>query len=249
MDPLVTFCLRMGDTTLILGQQTAVWCGHAPVLEEDIAFANMGLDLIGQTQLWYGLAVEAEGKGRTPDDLAFFRTERQFLNAQLAERPNVDFAHALMRQYLFDAWHLPMQEALCDSSHEGIRDLARKSVKEVRYHIDRSRDLIVRLGDGSEESHAKMQGALDALWPYTADLMATDEVEETLAETGILPGLDRVRTAFEAETQATLSRATLAIPEDGHARTGGRKGVHTEAMGYILAEMQSIPRSFPDARW
>ncbi|PHP26654.1 1,2-phenylacetyl-CoA epoxidase subunit PaaC [Limimaricola cinnabarinus] len=249
MDPIVTFCLRMGDTTLILGQQTAAWCGHAPVLEEDIAFANMGLDLIGQTQLWYEIAAEAEGKGRTPDDLAFFRTERQFLNAQLVERPNTDFAHALMRQYLFDAWHLPMQEALCDSSHEAIRDLAQKSVKEVRYHIDRSRDLIVRLGDGSDESRAKMQGALDALWPYAGDLMATDEVEETLAGQGVLPGLDRVRRAFDAETAATLSRATLTIPENGHARTGGRTGIHTETMGYILAEMQSVPRTFPDARW
>ncbi|WP_432254635.1 1,2-phenylacetyl-CoA epoxidase subunit PaaC [Limimaricola sp. AA108-03] len=249
MDPLVTFCLRMGDTTLILGQQTAAWCGHAPVLEEDIAFANMGLDLIGQTQLWYEIAAEAEGRGRTPDDLAFFRTERQFLNAQLVERPNTDFAHALMRQYLFDAWHLPMQEALCESGHEAIRELAQKSVKEVRYHIDRSRDLIVRLGDGSGESHAKMQAALDALWPYAADLMATDEVEAMLTEQGVLPDLDRVRRAFDAETAATLERATLAIPENGHARTGGRSGIHTETMGYILAEMQSIPRSYPDARW
>ncbi len=249
MDPLVTFCLRMGDTTLILGQQTAAWCGHAPVLEEDIAFANMGLDLIGQTQLWYKIAAEAEGKGRTPDDLAFFRTERQFLNAQLVERPDADFAHALMRQYLFDAWHLPMLEALCESGHQAIRELAQKSVKEVRYHIDRSRDLIVRLGDGSGESRAKMQGALDALWPYAADLMATDEVEAALADQGVLPGLDCVKTAFDAETAATMARATLNLPDNGHARTGGRSGIHTEAMGYLLAEMQSIPRAFPDARW
>ena len=249
MDPLVTFCLRMGDTTLILGQQTAAWCGHAPVLEEDIAFANMGLDLIGQTQLWYEIAAQAEGQGRTPDDLAFFRTERQFLNAQLVERPNVDFAHALMRQYLFDAWHLPMQEALCESGHQAIRELAQKSVKEVRYHIDRSRDLIVRLGDGSEESHAMMQGALDALWPYAADLMAIDAVEQALVGIGMLPPLDRVACAFEAETAVTLDRATLAIPGNGHARTGGRTGIHTETMGYILAEMQQVPRSFPDARW
>ncbi|MGR3627605.1 MAG: 1,2-phenylacetyl-CoA epoxidase subunit PaaC, partial [Limimaricola sp.] len=159
------------------------------------------------------------------------------------------FAHALMRQYLFDAWHLPMQEALCDSGHEAIRDLAQKSVKEVRYHIDRSRDLIVRLGDGSDESRAKMQGALDALWPYAADLMATDAVEAALADQGVLPGLDRVRKAFDAETAATLDRATLTIPENGHARTGGRTGIHTETMGYILAEMQSVPRTFPDARW
>ncbi|SFP66826.1 1,2-phenylacetyl-CoA epoxidase subunit PaaC [Tranquillimonas alkanivorans] len=249
MDAFVTFCLRMGDNALILGQRTAEWCGHAPVLEEDIAFANMGLDLIGQTQLWYGLAAEAEGKGRTPDDLAFLRPERQFLNSLLVEQPNTDFGHALMRQYLFDAWHLPMQEELAKSSHEGVRGLAQKTVKEVRYHLDRSRDLIVRLGDGSEESHKRMQDALDWLWPFTADLLATDEVDAQMADEGIAPVPALIAKAFDAETQATLARATLTIPETRLRRTGGRDGIHTEHMGYILAEMQSLQRTYPGARW
>lgn len=249
MDAFVTFCLRMGDNALILGQRTAEWCGHAPALEEDIAFANMGLDMIGQTQLWYALAVQAEGAGRTADDLAFLRPERQFLNAQLVEQPNVDFGHALMRQYLFDAWHLPMLDGLCKSGREDVRDLAQKSVKEVRYHIDRSRDLIVRLGDGSAESHRRMQDALDTLWPFTADLLATDDVDAGLVEQGVIPDPARVKAVFDAETAATFGRATLTMPENGLRRMGGRNGVHTEHMGYLLAEMQSVPRSYPGARW
>ncbi|MGB8621404.1 MAG: 1,2-phenylacetyl-CoA epoxidase subunit PaaC [Paracoccaceae bacterium] len=249
MDSFVTFCLRMGDNALILGQRTAEWCGHAPVLEEDIAFANMGLDLIGQTQMWYALAGEAEGAGRSPDDLAFLRTERQYLSALLVEQPNVDFGHALMRQYLFDAWHLPMLDLLSESRHDGVKALARKAVKEVRYHLDRSRDLIVRLGDGSEESHDRMQAALEALWPFTADLVATDAVDEKMVADGIAPDPARVATAFRAETEATLARATLDIPQSGLKRTGGRDGLHTEHMGYLLAEMQSLQRTYPGARW
>ncbi|WP_118135927.1 1,2-phenylacetyl-CoA epoxidase subunit PaaC [Oceanicella sp. SM1341] len=249
MDPFVTFCLRMGDNALILGQRTGEWCGHAPILEEDIAFANMGLDLIGQTQLWYGLACEAEGGARTPDDLAFLRGEREFLNTQLVEQPNTDFAHALMRQYIFDAWHLPMLDALTGSTHDGVRALAEKSVKEVRYHLERSRDLIVRLGDGSAESHARMQAALEALWPFTADLLETDAADAALRETGVLPDPAPVRAAFEAETAASLAAATLALPEARLTRRGGRQGIHSEHMGYVLAEMQSLPRAHPGAVW
>jgi len=246
MTPFATFCLRMGDNALILGQRTGEWCGHAPVLEEDIAFANMGLDLIGQTQLWYGLA--ADELGKTPDELAFYRGEREFLNTLLVEQPNTDFAHALMRQYLFDAWHLPMLEGLAQSTHQGIADLAAKAVKEVRYHIDRSRDLIVRLGDGSPESHKRMQDALDWLWPFTADLLARDEADAALEAEGVIPGGETIQTAFDRETTEALATATLTIP-DGPRRTGGRSGNHSEHMGYLLAVMQSVPRAHPGARW
>ncbi|QDL91931.1 phenylacetate-CoA oxygenase subunit PaaC [Paroceanicella profunda] len=249
MEPFVTFCLRMGDNALILGQRTAEWCGHAPILEEDIAFANMGLDLIGQTRLWYALACAAEGDTRTPDDLAFLRGEREFLNTQLVEQPSPDFGHALMRQYLFDAWHLPMLDALTASTHEGVRDLAQKSVKEVRYHIERSRDLILRLGDGTPESHARMQAALEALWPFTTDLLETDAADDALRADGTLPDPDPVRAAFAAETAATFARATLTLPEPRLTRRGGRQGLHSEHMGYLLAEMQSLPRSHPGASW
>lgn len=246
MTPFATFCLRMGDNALILGQRTGEWCGHAPVLEEDIAFANMGLDLIGQTQHWFGLI--ADDLGRSPDELAFFRGEREFLNTLLVEQPNIDFAHALMRQYLFDAWHLPMLEGLAGSTHQGIADLAAKAVKEVRYHIDRSRDLIIRLGDGSEESHAKMQDALTWLWPFTADLLARDAADDALVAEGVIPDGDAIKAAFERETTEALAQATLT-PPDGPRRTGGRTGNHSEHMGYLLAVMQSVPRAHPGARW
>lgn len=246
MTPFATFCLRMGDNALILGQRTGEWCGHAPVLEEDIAFANMGLDLIGQTQHWYGLI--ADELGQSPDQLAFFRSEREFLNTLLVEQPNTDFAHALMRQYLFDAWHLPMLEGLSQSGHQGIRDLAAKAVKEVRYHIERSRDLIIRLGDGSPESHARMQAALDWLWPFTADLLARDAADEALVADGVIPDGDQIAARFTRETTETLAEATLTAP-DGPRRTGGRTGNHSEHMGYLLAVMQSVPRAHPDARW
>ena len=246
MTPFATFCLRMGDNALILGQRTGEWCGHAPVLEEDIAFANMGLDLIGQTQQWYGMI--AEELGQSPDKLAFFRGEREYLNTLLVEQPNTDFAHALMRQYLFDAWHLPMLEGLVTSSNQQIADLAAKAVKEVRYHIDRSRDLIIRLGDGSDESHKRMQDALDWLWPFTADLLARDAQDDALVAEGVIPDGEQIAQAFAQETSETFAKATLTAP-DGPRRTGGRTGNHSEHMGYLLAVMQSVPRAHPDARW
>lgn len=249
MTPVAIFALRMGDNALILSQRTAEWCGHAPALEEDIAVANVGLDLLGQAQLWYALVAEGEGETRTPDDLAFLRPERQFVNALLVEQPNADFAHALVRQYLFDAWHLPMLLGLTASTHEGVRAIAEKAVKEVRYHLDRSRDLLVRLGDGSEESHRRMQGALDALYPFSLDLLAADDLERGLADDGVIQDPDETRRAFEAELTRSLGEATLSLAPGRAPRTGGRKGIHTEHMGYLLAEMQHLHRSHPGARW
>lgn len=249
MDPQATFALRMGDNALILSQRTAEWCGHAPALEEDIAVANVGLDLLGQTQLWYALVAESEGETRSPDDLVFLRPERQFVNALLVEQPSPDFAHVLVRQYLFDAWHLPMLLGLKASTHEGIRATAEKAVKEVRYHLDRSRDLLVRLGDGSDESHRRMQGALDALYPFSLDLLAADDLERGLAAQGTIPDPAQTHAAFEAELTHSFGEATLALPERRAPRTGGRKGIHTEHMGYLLAEMQHLHRSHPGARW
>ncbi len=249
MEPLVQFCLRMGDNTLILGQRNAEWCGHAPVLEEDIALANMALDLIGQTQLWYRLAGEIEGKGRSPDDFAYLRGENQFRNCLLVEQPNSDFAVTLMRQYLFDAWHLAMLKGLTASSDTDVRGIAEKALKEVSYHLDRSRDLIVRLGDGNEESHNKMQDALDRLWPYVADLFAKDEIDVMMQTAGIAPDLDAIRDDWDEELAWTLGAATLSLPESDHVIAGGKAGRHTEHMGFILAEMQALQRSYPGARW
>src|ERR1700722_3761341 len=190
------FALRMGDTCLILGHRNSQWCGHSPALEEDIALANTALDMIGQTQLWLGLACEAEGKGRTTDDLAFLRDVSGYRNLLLVEQPNGDFGRTLMRQYLFDAWHLPMLKALMGSADARIAAIAEKASKEVAYHLRRSADLVIRLGDGAKESHARMQAALDFLWPYTGEMFLADAVDEELAASGLAPEPGSLRSAW-----------------------------------------------------
>ena len=242
-------CLRMGDNALVLGQRNGEWCGHAPVLEEDIALANMALDLIGQAQLWYGLAGEIEGNGNTADDFAYRRGEREFLNALLVEQPNTDFAYTLMRQYLFDAWHLPMLEALAQAGEARVAAIAAKASKEVRYHLDRSRDLVIRLGDGSPESHQRMQAALDWLWPYTGDLNAQFPQGDALAAASIDIDMDDIRSRWLGETVRTFSLATLGAPDDGHQHSGSLDGIHSEHLGYLLAELQFLQRAYPGCNW
>ncbi len=188
---LFTGLTRLGDNTLILGHRVSEWCGHSPVLEEDIALANIALDLIGQTQFWLGLAGEVEGAGRDADALAFRRDSGDFRNILLVERPNGDFGHTLMRQFLFDAWHAPMLAALTKSSDSRIAEIAAKASKEVAYHIERSADLVIRLGDGTEESHARMQKALDRLWSYTGEMFLGDDTDARLAAPGSCLRLNR----------------------------------------------------------
>lgn len=247
---LTEFLLRMGDNALVLGHRVSEWCGHSPVLEEDIALANTALDLIGQTQLWLGLAGEVEGKGRTADNLAYLRDAHAFRNLLLVELPNGDFGRTLMRQFLFDAWHLPMLEWLATSSRDPrIAEIAAKAVKEVAYHVERSADLVIRLGDGSEESHARMQGALDELWPYTGEMFAADATDEAVAAAGIAPSLASLRAPWEAMVDEVLAEATLKRPDGAYAHKGGRSGRHTEHLGYILAEMQFLQRAYPGSTW
>ncbi len=240
---------RLGDNTLILGHRVSEWCGHAPVLEEDIALANMALDLIGQTQLWLGLAGEVEGRRRSADDLAFLRDAWHFYNVLLVERPNRDFGHTLMRQFLFDAWHQPMLKALEGSSDTRIAEVAQKAGKEVAYHIERSADLVIRLGDGTEESHARMQDALDRLWPYVGEMFTGDEIDARLAEDGTIPSPESLRGAWDETVNAVLAEATLQRPEGSFAHKGGRQGRHTEHMGHILSSMQWLQRAYPGAKW
>ena len=249
--PLFEFLLRLGDGTLILGHRVSEWCGKAPALEEDIALANVALDLIGQTELWLALAASVEGRGRSSDDLAYRRDAFDFRNVLLVEQPNGDFGQTLVRQFLFDAWHLPTLHALMGSSDTRLAEIAEKAAKEVAYHLERSTDLLVRLGDGSRESHARVQDALDRLWPLTEELLEADEVERALAAEGVAPDPDAVREAWEAHVAETLRRATLERPADGHGRFKGRgrDGRHTEHLGYLLAEMQFLPRAYPDASW
>ncbi|MFC6582373.1 1,2-phenylacetyl-CoA epoxidase subunit PaaC [Sulfitobacter aestuariivivens] len=240
----------MGDNTLVLGQRVSEWCGVAPVIEEDIALANMGLDLIGQTQLWLGLAGETEGQGRDADRLAFHRDVWDFRNVLLVEQPNGDFGQTLMRQFLFDAWHLEMLKALQSASHDQIAAIAEKSTKEVTYHLERSSDTVIGLGDGTEESHARMQAALDLLWPYAGEMFTADAVDKAIAEQGIAPDPASLRPAYDARLAEVLGEATLVRPVDDFAHQGGKTGVrHTEHLGHMLSSMQFLQRAYPDASW
>ena len=250
MSTLYDFALRMGDNTLILGHRVSEWCGHAPVLEEDIALANPALDLIGQTQLWLGLAAEEEGTGKTADDLAFQRDAWEFRNALLCELPNGDFGRTLMRQYLFDEWHLLMLKALQGSSEKRVSDIADKAVKEVSYHVERSRDTVIGLGDGTAESHKRMQEALDYLYPYVGELFTADAVDTAAAEAGLAPDLASLRAPYDEALAATMAEATLSLPDSRFAHKGGRTGkMHTEHLGHILTQMQWLQRAYPGATW
>ncbi len=244
------FLLRMGDNTLILGHRVSEWCGHAPVLEEDIALANTALDLIGQTQMWLGLAAEVQGAGKTADDLAFLRDAWDFRNLLLVEMPNGDFGQTLMRQFLFDAWHVLQLKALTASSDARVAAIAAKAVKEATYHLDRSAETVIGLGDGTEESHARMQAALDYLYPYVGEMFLSDAVDAALVEAGIAPDPASLRAEFDATLARVLGEATLTLPEANRARGGGRNGkMHTEHLGHLLTTMQWMQRAYPGATW
>lgn len=248
-DELAGYALRLGDSCLILGHRVSEWCGHAPVLEEDIALANVALDLIGQARLWLGLAGELEGKGRSADELAFLRDAGAFRNLLLVEQPNGDFAQTLVRQLFFDAWHLPLLRALAGSAEPRVAEIAEKAAKEAAYHLQRSRDLVVRLGDGTDESHRRIQRAVDELWSYTGELFQADELDEALAAAGVAPDLAEIRRLWDAEIDRALKEGTLRRPDSGYMQKGGKQGRHSEHLGYILAEMQFLQRAYPGASW
>ena len=250
MSAYFEFLLRIGDNTLILGHRVSEWCGHAPVIEEDIALANTALDLIGQTQMWLGLAAEVEGKGRTADDLAMLRDAWDFRNVLMVEKPNGDFGQTLMRQFLFDAFHLEMLKGLTTSSEPRVAEIAAKAVKEVQYHVERSGDTVIGLGDGTAESHARMQDALNFMWPYVGEMFASDDVDAEMLSTGIAPDLTQLRIAFDAHVGAVMADATLTIPDSTFAHKGGKSGFqHTEHLGHILTQMQWLQRAYPGASW
>jgi ring-1,2-phenylacetyl-CoA epoxidase subunit PaaC len=249
-DPLFEFLCRMGDNTLVLGHRVSEWCGVAPVLEEDIALANTALDLIGQTQLWLGLAGEVEGAGRDADALAFHRDVWDFRNVLLVEQPNGDFGQTMMRQFLFDAWHLAQLKALMGSSDDRIAAIAEKSSKEVTYHLERATDTVVGLGDGTEESHKRMQKALDRLYPYVGEMFLSDDVDAAMVSAGIAPDPASLRGDFDALLDTVLAEATLVKPSDDFAHKGGKTGArHTEHLGHMLTQMQWLQRAYPDATW
>jgi ring-1,2-phenylacetyl-CoA epoxidase subunit PaaC len=246
---LCRYVLRLGDLALVLGQRLSEWVGHAPVLEEDLGVANIALDLMGQARLLLAYAGEIEGRGRSEDDLAFLRQQSEFLNPTLVEQPNGDFGETIVRQVLIDAFQLELYERLASSSDERIAAIAAKAVKETRYHLRYSSSWLVRLGDGTEESHARVQRSLERLWPYTVELFEEDPLDREMAERGVAPRLAGVRTAWQAHIDEILAEATLARPADRPHSWFGKRGEHSEHLGYILAEMQYLPRSFPGASW
>ena len=249
-DPLLEFLLRMGDSAVVLGQRLSEWCGRAPALEEDIALANVALDLIGQAQMWLGHAAEIAGDGLDADALAMRRDVLDYRNLLLVEQPNGDFGQTAMRSYLFDAWHVLRLAGLDGSADPRVAAVAAKAGKEAAYHLDRSRGTVIALGDGTAESRARMQAALDRLWPYAAEMFEADDGDAALAARGIAPAPDTLRADWTAEVEATLAAATLTAPPIGRPRTGGRSGrMHSEHLGHLLAQMQFLQRAYPGATW
>ena len=250
---LFEYLLRLGDSSLILSQRLGAWTGHGPILEEDLALTNTALDLLGQARMWLTLAGEVEGAGRDEDALAYHRDAHQFHNVLLVERANGNYADTMARQFLFDVWHYFLLRRLEQSSDERVAAIAAKSIKEVTYHVRRSSDMVVRLGDGTEESHAKMQAAIDDAWRFTGELFADDAVDQDVAARGIGCELAALREPWLAHVREVLEEATLTLPEDAAgnhlAYRGGRQGKHTEELGYVLAEMQYLPRAYPGATW
>ncbi|HEV8597929.1 MAG TPA: 1,2-phenylacetyl-CoA epoxidase subunit PaaC [Gemmatimonadales bacterium] len=249
MTPLFEYLLRLGDDRLVLGHRLSEWCGHGPILEEDIATANIALDLLGQATLFLRLAGAVEGSGRDEDALAYWRDEHEFRNLQLCELPKGDFGFTILRQFLFDAWSVQLLDALSRSSHAELAAIAAKALKETRYHLRHSAEWVQRLGDGTEESRHRMQSALEELWPWTGEFSYQDEVDQALHAQGIVPDLTALREPWEIMARDVLTRATLVIPGGPPRMSGGRFGRHTEHLGHLLAEMQIVARSHPGARW
>ncbi|MDR6584617.1 phenylacetate-CoA oxygenase subunit PaaI [Herbaspirillum sp. BH-1] len=241
---------RLGDNVLVLSQRLSEWCGKGPALEEDMALINVSLDLIGQARLWLSYAGELEGQGRSEDQLAFLRDAHQFHNLLLVELPNGSYADTLARQFLFDVWHYFLLQGLCQSDDARIVEIAQKCLKEVTYHVRRSTDLVVRLGDGTEESHRRMQAAIDDLWMYTGELFTPDALDTAMQQQGLAPALDELQQKWQQHVTEVLQLATLRIPAAGlWMQSGGKQGRHTEHLGYLLAEMQFLQRSYPGAAW
>jgi ring-1,2-phenylacetyl-CoA epoxidase subunit PaaC len=246
---LYRYVLRVGDLSLVLGQRLGEWVGHAPALEEDLGVANIALDLIGQARLLLTYAGELEGRGRGEDEIAFLREHGEYLNPTLVEQPNGDFGQTIVRQVLIDAFQLELYERLTNSADDRLAEIAAKAVKETRYHLRYSSDWLVRLGDGTQESRTRAQSALERLWPYTVELFEEDDLDREMADCGIAPRLAEIRAAWSLRIDGVLAEATLERPRDRPYTWFGKRGQHSEHLGYMLAEMQYLQRAYPGARW
>lgn len=248
-EALFKYILRLGDNALIQGHRLSEWCSKGPILEEDLALTNIALDNIGLAQAFLKYAAEIEGKGKTEDDLAYKRPERQFYNHQMAELPIGDFAVTIAKQLLISAFEVQLFSALSQSADETIAGVAAKGLKESRYHFVHSRDWCYRLGEGTALSHAKLQQAIDDLWTYTGEFFEMTQEDNILLVAGIAADLDTIYPLWKEVVTTVLTEATIRVPEDGFMQTGSRNGIHTEHLGHILAEMQYLQRAYPDATW
>jgi len=243
------YVLRLADSPLILGQRLCEWCGHGPILEQDIALSNIALDLLGLSRNLFQYAAELKGENTSEDDLAFSRQEREYRNFLICEQDNGHWGKTLLRQFFFDVYQYYFLHNLKNSKDERLAAIAEKSLKEVTYHMRYSSEWVIRLGDGTDESHSKMQDALESLWPFTGELIQFDELDKDMEKTGIISGLSELPKQWNDKVQEILSMATLSIPEEAWMQKGGKSGVHTEAMGFLLAEMQYMQRAYPGQQW
>ncbi len=246
---LYKYCLRLGDNALVHSYRLSEWCRNAPLLEEDLALTNFALDMIGRAQAFLQYAGDLDGNGKTADDLAYRRGERQYYNNLIVELPNGDFAQTIVRLLFVSAYEFYCFSELMQSKDETIAAIAAKTLKEVKYHLAHATDWTLRLGDGTEESNRRIQKAVNDLWQFTGELFETDEADALLREKGIAADLQAIKPKWYNHVNKVLDEATLLVPQDGYMQTGSRQGVHTEHLGHILSEMQYLQRAYPDATW
>lgn len=246
---LQAYLLYLADNALILGHRLSEWCGHGPALEIDMAMTNISLDLIGQARNLYAYAAEMEGAGKTEDDLAYLRDVHEFRNVLLVEQPNGDFANTIARHFLYDAYNFYFQQKLCESTDARLAAIAEKSLKEVAYHLRWTSEWVIRLGDGTAESHQRMQLAINHLWPYRGELLKSADFEKDAAANGYGVDLASIQAAVDQKIFAVLDEATIVRPADGWMHSGGKNGRHSEHLGFILAEMQFLQRAYPNSVW
>ena len=242
-------CLRLGDSALIIGHRLSEWCGHAPILEEDIALTNVALDFVGLSRNLLSYAAQIQNEGKTEDDLAYLRDVVLYRNALITEQPNGDFAMTMVRQFFYDAFTSSFYHELCNSNDLALKGIAEKAVKEIDYHLRHSSEWMYRLGDGTAESHQKTQDAIDELWMYTGDLFETDKNYLLLQENSIVPDMELIKEQWSKEVNTVLETATLKVPQNTFMQKGSLKGLHTEHLGFLLAEMQYLQRSYPNSNW
>lgn len=243
------YVLHLADNALILGQRLGEWCGHGPVLEQDIALTNIALDQIGQARYFYQYAAEIDQKGQTEDHYAYFRNEREFKNLLLLELPNGDWAHTMVRQFFYDTYAMLLYTQMTHSMDEGLRSIASKAVKEVTYHLKFSSEWVIRMGDGTEESRNRTLKAVNALWEYTGELFEPAAYETEMINLNLAPDMKSLKNEWLRQIQSVLSEATLELPGDNWFQSGGKTGRHTENLGYILTDLQYIQRSMPGLNW